>query len=105
MLPQVGQQAALEDEKVKKSNGKPLLLDVAEAKALSEEARRRNIELAALIRQTGPVAVYGDLQESVGKKVDALAAPPYQRPDILEEVTEKLVDAAHHDPMLKRWFS
>jgi len=105
MLPQAQEQGGLADEKNKKAQQKrPKMLDVLEAKALSEEARKRNVELDSLIRQTGPVVIQSELRESVSKKVGALTAPNYQHSDVLDEVTEKLVDAANYDDGIKRWF-
>ena len=102
LLPQLTQQGALD---VEKKREKPRLLDMMEARALSEEARRRNVELSALLRKSGSLVVQQDERRGrVKKKVSALMAPHYQHPDIVDEVTEKLTDVANHDPYYRRWF-
>ncbi len=102
LLPHLTQQGAIEKEKKKE---KPRLLDVMQARFLSEEARRRNVELSALIKNNGNIVADEALQEGVEKKVNALMAPHYQHPEIMDEVTEKLTDVARHDPYYRRWFS
>jgi hypothetical protein len=101
LLPHLTLQGAVNIEKKKE---KPRLLDVMEARFLSDEARKRNIELSALIRDNGNILKEDHLRDGVQKKVNALMAPYYQHPEIVDEVTEKLVDVAKHDPFYRRWF-
>ena len=102
LLPQIVQPAA---EAWEKKRFKPRLLDVLEARFLSEEARKRNVGLAALLKQRRSDLERTVQKRAVRKKVDALIAPYYRHPDIMEEVTEKLFDVASHDPFYKRWFT
>jgi hypothetical protein len=101
LLPHITQQGAINEEKKKE---KPRLMDVMEARFLSEEAHKRNVELSSLIRNNGNILGEDRLREGVEKKVTALMAPYYQHSEIVDEVTEKLVDVAQHDPYYKRWF-
>lgn len=103
LLPHITQQGAIDVEKKKKKE-KPRMLDVMEAQYLSEEARRRNVALSSLIQNNGNIVSEDRLREGVQKKVNALMAPYYQHSEIVDEVTEKLVDVAKHDPYYRRWF-
>lgn len=103
LLPYITQQGAIDVEKKKKKE-KPRLVDVMEARFLSEEARKRNVALSSLVQNNERILAEDQLREGVHKKVSNLMAPYYQHPDIVDEVTEKLVDVAKHDPYYKRWF-
>ena len=102
LLPQVTQQGA--DDRERK-RAKPRLLDLVEARVLSEEARRQNLRLSQVLKQRQPDVKRAGQRENVRHKVDALIAPYYKHPEIMDEITEKLVDAAEHDPFYKRWFA
>ncbi len=102
LLPHVGQQGASELEK---KRSKPNLLDVMEARFLSEEARKRNLELGSLIRKDRLSLGKKRLRKGVRKKVEKVVASHYNHPEILDEVTEKLVDVAREDPRYRRWFT
>lgn len=110
LLPQVTQQGADDWERKRArldsaKQAKPRLLDLVEARALSEEARKQNMRLSQVLKQRKPDMKRVGQRESVRHKVDALIAPYYKHPEIMDEITEKLVDAAEHDPFYKRWFA
>ncbi len=101
LFPHLSQQGAVEHERRRE---KPKLLDVMEARFLSEEARRRNVALTALLKNNSTMPEDEPLREGVEKKVNALMAPYYDHQEILDEVTEKLTDASYHDAAVRRWF-
>lgn len=101
LLPHVIQQGAEEKDK---KRAKPKLLDMVEARFLSEEARQRNLELGSLIRKDRLALERQQTRRKVKQKVEKVIAAHYRLPEIVDEVTEKLTDAAHQDPKLRSWF-
>ena len=102
LLPHLTQKAAVQEKK--RLERKPKLMDMMEARTLSETARKKNVELVALINthDTGE----HELRERVARKVGALMAPHYQHAEILDEVTDKLCEVARYDERArKRWAS
>ena len=80
------------------------LIDVAEGASLTEEARKRSVELLSMIRRGGVQLDRLRLWIGVRRKVEWGIADFYDMPEIMDEVTEKIREAAEHDPFYKRLF-
>jgi hypothetical protein len=106
LLPQMAQFGAVNEEKKKRRSSQSKLVDLMEARMLSEDARTRNIELNSILKKNSSNLNQVRTRQRVRKQVKEQLAPRFrQHPEIVEEVTETLVSAAANDPFYKRWFS
>ena len=96
---EIGQGAQAFEKKAKAK-----LIDVTEGISLSEEARRRSLELLSMIRKGGATLDRFRLWVNIRRKTKRDLADFYDMPGIMEEVTEKILEAAEHDPFYKRLF-
>jgi len=101
LLPQLVQQGAAELEKRRE---KSKLRDLLEAQHLSEQAKNSHVEFLSLLRKNKFSLEKKRLRRHVRKKVQKVIATQYNHKEIVDEVTERLVDAASHDPFYQRWF-
>lgn len=83
---------------------RPRLIDVTEGISLSEEARKRSTELLSLLRRGGIHIDRFRLWLSARRKIKNNLADFYDTPEIMDEVTEKILDAAQEDPRLRKMF-
>ncbi len=98
----IGQGAATFEKKAKAKltdiNG------VAEGAPLVEEARRRSLEFMNLLRKSGGRMEKFRLRLSARRKVKKGIADVYDIPEIVDEVTEKIMETAQEDPYFRRLF-
>ena len=80
------------------------LIDVTDGVSLSEEARKRSTELMSMIRRGGFQIDRLRLWLTARRKIRNNVADFYDIPDIMDEVTEKIIDAAQEDPRLRKMF-
>jgi hypothetical protein len=97
---EVGQGASAFERKAKVN-----LIDITDGVSLTEEARRRSTELLSMIRRGGIQIDRLRLWLTARRKVKNNIADFYDIPDIMDEVTEKILDAAQEDPRLRKLFS
>jgi hypothetical protein len=95
----VGQGAETFEKKAKAR-----LIDVTEGVSLAEEARKRSMELLSVIRRGGVSLDRLRLWLSIRRKTKKGLADFYDMPEIMDEVTEKILEAAEFDPFYKRMF-
>jgi hypothetical protein len=80
------------------------LIDVTDGVSLTEEARKRSTELLSMIRRGGIQIDRLRLWLTARRKIKNSVADFYDIPDIMDEVTEKIIDAAQEDPRLRKMF-
>jgi hypothetical protein len=97
---EVGQGASAFEKKAKVN-----LIDITDGVSLTEEARKRSTELLSMIRRGGIQIDRLRLWLTARRKVKNNIADFYDIPDIMDEVTEKILDAAQEDPRLRKLFS
>lgn len=95
----VGQGAETFEKKAKAK-----LIDVTEGVSLTEEARKRSLDLLSTIRKGGDSLDRLRLWLSVRRKTKKGLADFYDMPEIMDEVTEKILEAAEFDPFYRRMF-
>lgn len=97
---QIGQGAQAFERKAKAR-----LLDVTDGVKLAEEVRRKSAELLNMVRKGGAGMDRLRLWLGVRRKVKRGLVEAYEDlPDLVDEVTEKIREAAEHDPFLRRLF-
>lgn len=102
LLPQtIGQGGAAQEKKAKPR------LEVGEGPALDpEEAREKSGELLAMFRKTGEKLDSIRLRMKARQLVKQNLVKPFSDMDnVVDEVTEKLVQNAQMDPRFKKWFA
>ncbi|MBI1910277.1 MAG: hypothetical protein HYS22_08930 [Deltaproteobacteria bacterium] len=100
LLPGVISQGAGEiDER-----GKAPLIDVAEGTYLAEKAREKGAMLLGIIQRGGTEMARLQLAYKAKKQVRRHISPAFDTPEIVDEVTERIVDAALADPHYKTLF-
>ncbi len=87
----------------KKSKAK--LINVTEGASLSEEARKRSVELLSMVRKGGVPIDRLRFWLQARRKVRSNLADAYDTSEIREEITEKILEVAKEDPFYKRLFS
>jgi len=75
-----------------------------EERLTDEEARRRSMALFSVTRKGGSEPVRFPLSMSVKNKAKKSIADFYDIPEIMEEITEKIQEAAEVDPFYKKLF-
>lgn len=95
----MGQGAQAFEEKAKAK-----LIGVTDGVYLSEEARKKSMEYYALARKTGTPLERPPLWSEVRKKVKKNVANFYDIEEVMDEITERIVEAAQHDPFYKKLF-
>lgn len=83
---------------------KAKLVDVTEGVSVTDEVRRRSLELLSMIRRGGVQLDRLRLWINVRRKMRENLADFYDIPEIMDEVTEKIREVAEHDPFYKRLF-
>jgi secreted Zn-dependent insulinase-like peptidase len=96
---EIGQGAQTFERKAKAK-----LIDVTDGVSLTEEARRRSTELLSMIRRGGTQIDRLRLWLTARRKIKNSVADFYDIPDIMDEVTEKILDAAQKDSRLRKMF-
>lgn len=96
---QIGQGAQAFEKKAKAR-----LIDVTDGVSLAEEARKRSSELMSIVRKGG-----GHLDQlrfwlSARRKVKGNLADAFDAPDIMDEITEKILEVAKEDPFYRKMF-
>ncbi len=81
------------------------LIDITDGVYLAEEARKRSRELLTTIRRGGATFDRLKLWINVRRKVKKNVADFYDMPEILDEITEKIVETAREDPFYRKLFS
>lgn len=101
--PEVLGQGAVEEAKKLSTTEK--LIDVPH-KVMSEEAARHGAELAGLVSVGWPLVKREKVKRRVRRKVWEIVSRNFQTsdPDMVEEITERIVDAAEVDPLYERLF-
>ena len=82
------------------------LIDVTDAASLNEEARRKSLELLSMTPK-GSVKVDRfpfSSSTRIRKKVKKNITPFYDTAEIMDEITERVVEAAKEDPFYKKLF-
>lgn len=84
---------------------KAKLIDLAEAAAMAEEAKRKkSSELLTMVRKGGVQIDRFRLWLKARRKVKKNLAKFYDESDIADEVTERIVEAAMEDPRIRKLF-
>ena len=96
---QIGQGAQSFEKKAKAR-----LIDVTDGVSLTEEAQKRSSELLSLIRRSGSQIENLRLVFNLRRKVKKNLADFYDIPDIMDEVTEKLIEVAKEDRRVRKIF-
>jgi len=96
------QQGAVEEEKRRKENK---LIDVAH-EVLSKEAAERSAELDGLVKYGWPHVKREKFKRLVRRKVHDIVDKNFgtEGDEIIDEVTEKIVDTAEVDPYYQKMF-
>lgn len=84
---------------------KAQLIDVTDGVSMTEEARKRSTELLSMIRRGGIQIDRLRLWLTTRRKIKNSVADFYDMPEIMDEVTEKILDAAQEDPRVRKLFS
>lgn len=80
------------------------LIDLADGVALTEEARRNHLRLDSL-KPKGQSPLQGlRMRRKIRKRVGDSLGDGYEIPEIMEEVTEKILEVTQHDPFYRRLF-
>lgn len=91
-----------------KVEGKDVQLKNADSKKLldlaNEALRTDAAKLEDLINVGMPVVNRRKFKDKVKKKVSKIIADEFNDPEIVEEVTERIVDAAEFDPYYREMF-
>lgn len=80
------------------------LIDITDGVSITEEARKRSTELMSMIRRGGIQIDRLRLWLTTRRKIKNNVADFYDMPEIMDEVTEKILDAAQEDPRLRKLF-
>lgn len=100
LLPeQLGQGAQAFEKKVK-----PRLIDVTDGVSLTEEAQKKSLELLSMIRRSGSHIDNLRLAFDVRRRTKKGLAAFYDIPEIMDEVTEKLIEVAKEDKRVRKMF-
>lgn len=80
-------------------------VDVAH-KVLAEEAQRRHRELEGLVKFGWPIVQREKMKKRVRRKVWEVVASAFRQPDddMVEEITERIVEVAEIDPTYEKMF-
>jgi hypothetical protein len=95
----IGQGAQTFEKKAKAT-----LIDITDGVSLTEEARKRSTELLSMIRRGGSRIDRLRLWLTGRRKIKNSVADFYDMPEIMDEVTEKILDAAQEDHRLRKMF-
>ncbi|HEX5037380.1 MAG TPA: hypothetical protein VFX30_09510 [bacterium] len=95
----IGQGASSFEKKAKVQ-----LIDVTDGVSLTEEARKRSTELLSMIRRGGIQIDRLRLWLTTRRKIKNSVADFYDMPEIMDEVTEKILDAAQEDTRVRKLF-
>ena len=87
-----------------KKDKKARLIDVTDGIHMSEEARRKSMEFFSIANRGGQKVNRPPLWSQVRKKVKGNIADDYNMDEIIDEVTEKILEAAQEDPFYKKLF-
>lgn len=96
---QLGQGAQAFEKKVK-----PRLIDVTDGVSLTEEAQKKSLELLSMIRRSGSHIDNLRLAFDVRRRTKKSLADFYDMPEIMDEVTEKLIEVAKEDKRVRKIF-
>ena len=96
---QLGQGAEAFEKKVK-----PRLTETPDEVLPTAEAQKQSSELMSLIQRSGAQIDHLRLAFDMRRKVKKNLADFYDMPDIMDEVTEKLIDAAKEDKRIRKIF-
>jgi len=101
---QIGQGAQTFEKKAKAR-----LIDITDGESLVEEAQKReaqkrSAEFMSLLRKSGAQIENLRLAFSARRKVRKNLADFYDMPDIMDEVTEKLIEVAKEDKRIRKMF-
>ncbi|MDO8461714.1 MAG: hypothetical protein Q7S98_02520 [Deltaproteobacteria bacterium] len=100
VMPNVISQGAKEAD-----DDKGFLIDVAEGAYLAEKAGEKGALLLGMIQKGGSEMAKLQMVYNVRKKVKKQISPAYENvPDIVDEITERVVEAALADPHYKKLF-
>ena len=100
ILPEhIGQGAQAFEKKAK-----PRLIDVTDGVSMAEESRKRSNELLSVIRRGGVQIDRLRFWLNARRRTRGSLADFYDMPDIMDEVTEKIVEAAREDPFYRKLF-
>jgi hypothetical protein len=83
---------------------RPRLIDVTDGVSMTEEAHRRSKELLSVIRRGGAQIDRLRFWLNARRRTRGNLADFYDMPDIMDEVTEKIVEAAKEDPFYRKMF-
>ena len=72
---------------------------------LAEKTQEKGALLLGMIEKGGAEMARRSLQERARKKVKKNLLAAYDIPEVVDQVTERLVDAALADPHYRGWFS
>lgn len=85
--------------------GKGLLIDVTEGAYLAEKAGEKGALLLGMIQKGGSEVAKLQMAYKARKKIKKNLLPAYENvPDIVDEITERVVEAALADPYYKKLF-
>lgn len=96
---EIGQGAQAYERKAKVK-----LIDITDGVSLAEEARKRSTELMSMVRRGGIHIDRLRLWLNGRRKIRNSVADFYDIPEIMDEVTEKIIDAAQEDSRLRKMF-
>ena len=99
ILPEQLQGAAAFEKKAK-----PRLTEADEEAPSTEEAQKKSSELLSMIRRSGSQIDDLRLAFNMRRKVKKNLADFYDSPDVVDEVTEKLIEAAKRDKRIRKIF-
>ena len=80
------------------------LIDITDGVSMTEEARKRSTELLSMIRRGGIQIDRLRLWLTTRRKIKNSVADFYDMPEIMDEVTEKILDAAQEDTRVRKLF-
>lgn len=84
---------------------KPRLIDVTDGVSMTEEAaRRRSSELLSMVRRGGDQIDRLRFWLNARRRARNNLADFYDMPDVMDEVTEKIVEVAKEDPFYRKLF-
>ncbi len=84
---------------------KARLIDVTDGVHLADAARKKSGELVSLLLRGGERVDRFRLWMGARKKVKKNVMDAYDMPELLDEITEKIVEASKEDPFYRRLFS
>lgn len=103
ILPQNTATAGADEADKKRMRQLKMEEEAAELAQASEEARKQGALLSGIVKKGRAKMARGEMFEKARAKVQKNLDPAFDNPDIVDEVTERILEAALNDPHYKKW--